>query len=431
MGGSAPPPLQRRPLSEPPAPLPPGAEQRFDLDEEPSGETVAPTPRVQLNVPAAQPVPQPIQPAFVAPVARAPAPTPAPIVMAPAPAPIVVAPAPAPIAAAPAPVFAAAPAPRVQARPELASVDPQALGPLHALLDDASIIELVVEGTRAILVDRGTGFTPAPQRFASATQVHRAAEHLLAQGGVSSSQAIEEAVLADGGHVTVIFPPVAVGGPIIEIRRTSRASVTGEGLVGQGMLSNDMLTMLRAAITLRRNVLVMGAEDSGVATLISTLAQSTDERLAVVEATPELSLGSSRAMRFCAGTTSLGALIQTVSRLRSERLVVDGIRGPEAREALLAMAARGGGTLVGVRAAAHAGVLEHLEALASLGSSKEGVAALIGASVHVIVRMVRGADGVRRLESIAELGTEGTVDLFEHGENGFASTGYRPSFMQG
>ena len=299
------------------------------------------------------------------------------------------------------------------------------------MLDDASIIELVVEGTRAILIDRGTGFTPAPQRFASASQVRRAAEHLLAQGGVSSTHAIEEAVLADGGHVTVIFPPVAVGGPIIEIRRTSRASVTGEGLVGQGVLSNDMLTMLRAAVTLRRNVLVMGAEDSGVATLISTLAQSTDERLAVVEATPELALGSSRAMRFCAGTTSLGTLIQTASRLRADRLVVDGIRGPEAREALLAMAARGGGTLVGVRAAAHAGVLEHLEALASLGSSKEGVAALIGASVHVIVRMARGADGVRRVESIAELGTEGTVDLFEHGENGFASTGYRPSFMQG
>lgn len=433
MGASAPPPLQRRPPSEPPAPLPPGAEQRFDLDEEPSGETVAPTPRVQLNVPAAQPVaPQPAQPiqsAFAAPVA----PTPAPIVMAPVPAPLVVAPAPTPIVVAPAPV-AAAPvaAPRtVEARPEPAVADPQALGPLHALLGDASIIELVVEGTRAILIDRGTGLVPAPQRFASASQVRRAAEHLLAQGGVSSSRAIEEAVLSDGGHVTVIFPPVAVGGPIIEIRRTSRASVTGEGLVGQGMLSNDMLTMLRAAVTLRRNVLVMGAEDSGVATLISTLAQSTDERLAVVEATPELALGSSRAMRFCAGTTSLGTLIQTASRLRADRLVVDGIRGPEAREALLAMAARGGGTLVGVRAAAQAGVLEHLEALASLGSSKEGVAALIGASVHVIVRMARGADGVRRVESIAELGTEGTVDLFEHGENGFASTGYRPSFMQG
>ena len=442
MGGNAPPPIQRRPPSEPPAPLPPGAAQRFDLDEEPSGETVAPTPRVQLNAPSVQPVapaPAPVQPAFVAPVAPAPAPAPAPIVMAPAPAPapIVVAPAPAPapivVAPAPAPVVAAAaPAPRVlEARPEPAAADPQALGPLHALLDDASIIELVVEGTRAILIDRGTGFTPAPQRFASASQVRRAAEHLLAQGGVSSSQAIEEAVLADGSHVTVVFPPVAVGGPIIEVRRTSRASVTGEGLVGQGMLSNDMLTMLRAAVTLRRNVLVMGAEDAGVSTLISTLAQSTDERLAVVEAAPELSLGSSRAMRFCAGTTSLGALIQTASRLRADRLVVDGIRGPEAREALLAMAARGGGTLVGVRAAAHAGVLEHLEALASLGSSKEGVAALIGASVHVIVRMARGTDGVRRIESIAELGTEGTVDLFEHGESGFASTGYRPSFMQG
>lgn len=238
--------------------------------------------------------------------------------------------------------------------------------------------------------------------------------------------------MPDGSHVSVVLPPVAIGGPLVEIRRVGRPAVAGETLVAQGLLSNDMLATLRAAMAVRRNIVVVGPDDAGVSMLLAALAQGVgDERQVVIESAPELTLNGNKVVRFSAGSSNFGELIAHASRMRADRVVIDGVRGSEARDALVVLASRGGATLLGVRAVSHSAVLEHLEALASLAGGKDGVAALIGASVHVVVRMSRGADGTRRVESIAELGTEGLVELFELGENGFASSGYRPSFMQG
>jgi pilus assembly protein CpaF len=283
------------------------------------------------------------------------------------------------------------------------------------------------------LLDRGTGLVSAPGRFAIPIAAVRAAAQLFAQAGIAfTGAAIQEASLPDGSHVCVVLPPVAIGGPLVEIRRVGRPAIAGETLVAQGLLSNDMLTTLRAAMAVRRNIVVVGPDDAGVATLLSALvAGEAGERLIAIESSPELTLGGSNFVRFTAGASPFGPLIAHASRLRGDRVVIDGVRGAEARDALVSLASRGVATLLGVRAVSHSAVLEHLEALASLAGGKDGVAALIGASVHVVVRMSRGADGTRRVDSIAELGTEGLVELFELGENGFASTGYRPSFMQG
>jgi pilus assembly protein CpaF len=316
---------------------------------------------------------------------------------------------------------------------EVASPDPAALGPLAPLLEEPGVLEIVVEGSRGILLDRGTGLVSAPGRFATPTAAVRAAAQLFAQAGIAfTGAAIQEASLPDGSHVCVVLPPVAIGGPLVEIRRVGRPAIAGETLVAQGLLSNDMLTTLRAAMAVRRNIVVVGPDDAGVATLLSALvAGEAGERLIAIESSPELTLGGSNFVRFTAGASPFGPLIAHASRLRGDRVVIDGVRGAEARDALVSLASRGVATLLGVRAVSHSAVLEHLEALASLAGGKDGVAALIGASVHVVVRMSRGADGTRRVDSIAELGTEGLVELFELGENGFASTGYRPSFMQG
>jgi len=48
--------------------------------------------------------------------------------------------------------------------------------------------------------------------------------------------------------------------------------------------------------------------------------------------------------------------------------------------------------------------------------------------VHLVVRLARGADGSRRVESISEASGGNLTELFEHGEGGFASTGAAPSF---
>jgi pilus assembly protein CpaF len=440
-----PPPLPARPTpSEPPPPLPPGAD-RFAIDEDPADETMAPSPRViaRSSEPRAAELPPAIsgkpEPVRVPEPARAAEPAPARETAPPRePRPETAKLEPPRLLSSAEPARSVSPASSVAGPPgpalvEVASPDPAALGPLAPLLEEPGVLEIVVEGSRGILLDRGTGLVSAPGRFATPIAAVRAAAQLFAQAGIAfTGAAIQEASLPDGSHVCVVLPPVAIGGPLVEIRRVGRPAIAGETLVAQGLLSNDMLTTLRAAMAVRRNIVVVGPDDAGVATLLSALvAGEAGERLIAIESSPELTLGGSNFVRFTAGASPFGPLIAHASRLRGDRVVIDGVRGAEARDALVSLASRGVATLLGVRAVSHSAVLEHLEALASLAGGKDGVAALIGASVHVVVRMSRGADGTRRVDSIAELGTEGLVELFELGENGFASTGYRPSFMQG
>lgn len=429
--------------SEPPPAVPPGGE-RFALDEDPADETVAPHLRVVGRPAGAQPRlepppplpprepearPEPQKAAAAAPVSRSTEEARARSAEAPRSASAERAPAAAPVERVVERIVERAPeAPRAL---EPAAPDPAALGPLAELLEEVGVLEVVVEGAASIFVDRGQGLQPSGARFASNAAVLRAVHQLFAQAAtpIVPTAPVQEATLADGAHVTAVLPPVAMRGPYVEVRRVGRPPISGETLLSQGMLSLEMLTTLRNASASRRNIVVVGAEDSGVPALISALVAATDEqRLVAVESTPELALASPRAVRLAAGSTSFSGLIERASRMRADRLIIDGVRGAEAREALVALAARGGATILGVRAVAHSAVLEHLEAIASLGSSREGIATLIGSAVHIVVRMATGKDGVKRVESVSELGVDGLVPLFEFGEQGFAATGNKPSF---
>lgn len=446
----APPPLPRQesPPSEPP-PMPAGAD-RFALDEEPADETAAPAPRVVMPAAGRASAPGAARPEMGRPEMGRPEPAraePPPPMRAPEP--------PAGRTEPPAARGASSEGPRETARAieaprpvlggaaaspgdagqvhEFRTIElgPEGMGPLGALLEEVGVLEIVVEGTN-VLVDRGSGLAASGQRFTSSDSVTRVARHLLSRARVhlDATHPIAEATLNDGTHILAILPPVAVGGALVEIRRVGRPGPSGDSLVSQGMLSADMLRTLRSAIAVRRNIVVVGPSDAGVAQLVSALAAmgGPEERLLVVEAMSELPIANPRAVRLAAAGTSFAELLNRAARLRADRVVIDGVRGGEAREALVLAASRGGGTIVGVRTASGSAVLDHLQALASLSGGRDGVEALVSSSVHLVVRMVKSADGQRRVESISEAGSGGLTDLFEHGESGFASTGQAPSF---
>lgn len=459
--GGAPPPLpgptpSRAPDPVEPPAMPPGAD-RFKLDEEPADadETMAPSPRLVAAAARPRVDPPPPAPARVDPPPPARVEAPAPVrVEAPAPVRVEAPRVEVPAAREPSRVEA----PRVDrgterppetgrtdhrhtesarihtgdVRFEARAIDPGALGPFESLLEEVGVLEIVAEGPGRILVDRGTGLVPAGKSFANEAALAGAAARLFADAGsrLEVGRAVQEATLADGTHVLAVLPPFAVGGPFVEVRRLGRPTVPGETLVSQGMLSNDMLSTLRSAIAVRRNIIVVGPTDAGVAPLIGALTAMIheEERIACVEASPELALPSDRAMRFQAGGEDLSQLITRVAMFRSDRLVIDGVTGAHVRAALVALASKSGGGILGVRTQSSGAELEHLAALAALSGGKDGAAALVAAASHVIVRMGRSTDGVRRIESIAELQGDGLTALFEHDDGGFASTGTRPSF---
>jgi pilus assembly protein CpaF len=474
MPGAPPPPLARAPEPTEPPPLPPGGD-RFKLDEEPADadETMAPSPRVLASarprvepppaaapMPAAPPVPSPVsspmssrgEPQAATPAApyrpepprheppraeppRAEAPRAEPPRAEPAPAlakPMLGAAAPAAPAAAPALVPAAPAAVVVAAAPAERLVEVGSLGPLAALLDEVGVLEIVAEGPGRILVDRGNGLTPVGATFASSEALAAAAARLFAAAGgrLVHDRAVQEVSLPDGASVLAVLPPFAVGGPYLEVRRLGRPPVPGETLVAQSMLSAEMLATLRAALAARRHITVIGPSDAGVPQLLAALVAMTpaSERILCVEASPELALPASRAVRFAAASAGFGALIERVGALRSDRLVLDGVTGEHVRAALVALAARSGGSLLGVRAPSVSASLEQLAALAALAGGRDGAAALAASATHLVVRMSLGEGGVRRVDAISELQGDGLVDLFEVDESGFSGTGARPSF---
>jgi pilus assembly protein CpaF len=311
-------------------------------------------------------------------------------------------------------------------------------GPLHALLDDPGVLEVVIEGPGSILVDRGSGLGPAPGRFSTADQLAVIVGRLLARGGVAldSGNALAEATLPDGTHVVAIMPPVALRGPVVEIRRTGRAPVTGETLVQQGLLSSDMLQTLRAAVEARRNIVVVGAGELGISTVVSMIANlaHSDDRILAIEASPELALSAPHVVRLSASSSvGIAQLLAQAPRLRCDRLVIDGVSGPETRDALLLLASRGAGCVLGVRSAPTGGTLEHLEALAGLGGAADTLSRLLASAIHVLVTVARDVHGVRRIVSIAEITSDEGVPtahaVFEH-DGEFQPTGHRPSFVR-
>src|SRR5690606_24342151 len=124
-------------------------------------------------------------------------------------------------------------------------------------------------------------------------------------------------------------------------------------------------------------------------------------------------------VRLAAGAgVSLAQLIARAPRLRADRVAIDGASGSATRDALLPTASRGAGAVLGVHSAPTASALDHLEALASLGGASDTIGRLLASAVHVVVRLGRDANGVRRIVSIAEITSDEGVptaqDLWIH-----------------
>ena len=313
------------------------------------------------------------------------------------------------------------------------------LGALEGLLQDSSVQEIVVEGPGRIVADFGQGFEPVSGGFSSAEALAVVARRLIAQGAGEESSLIQEVTLPYGPHVTVVFPPVAPRGPIIEIRRAVPGP-SGQDLIARGVLDASMLKVLDSAVKARRNIVVCGAVGSGVTTILGSLAMLTEEseRIVTVEEVADLSLAREHVVSLATGGAGSGvtlrSLVRQGGRMRGDRLIIDDVYGAETAEVLTTVAARAGGSMVGLHTGRAPDALEHLQMLAKLGSGgdEETAANLVAGSVQLIVHVVLGDDGARRIQRIAEVvsgrgGMPGMVDLFVY-EGTFTATGSTPSW---
>jgi len=277
------------------------------------------------------------------------------------------------------------------------------LGPLDRLLANSSVREVVLDGPTRILVDMGGGLSTVSAFFSSKQALMCVAQRLLARGGQEpiEGRSVQECVLPNGSYVQVLLPPLAVRGPLVSIRCAPRMPLNIESLVTQGMMSNDMSLLLRAAIRKRRNVVVLGAAGVGVTTALGVLASLAldDERVVTVEDVPALALDHPNSLPILRGSQqSLDDVLRRVGRLRYDLIAIDDVRGDVTRDALL-LAAERNGVLIGFHAQSIEAALQQLEIFSRVPQA----ASLIAQSLHVLVLVGMDRDGVRRVLSIAEI----------------------------
>lgn len=312
------------------------------------------------------------------------------------------------------------------------------LGSLQDFLSNDSVREIVVEGSRRVVVDFGNGLEPVEAPFSSNDAVLTIARRLLAQAGRSpSNDPIQEASLPYGPHVTVVLPPVAVRGPIIEIRRMGRGLSLDE-LVRRGMLDAATQNIIEGALRARRNVIVAGPVGAGVTSLLGAIASKVDpsERLVTVEAVPDLAIDGPRSVALGTGEPhhrlGFGELTKQAARMRADRLVVDDVIGSDVLDVLNAVSARPSGNLLGVHLNGAARAEEALEAQVRLNSKGDAnaVRELVRSTVHLIVQVDRAGNGQRRVTRVAEISGGGnTQELVLFDGQSFSTTGHRASFM--
>lgn len=224
------------------------------------------------------------------------------------------------------------------------------LGVLQPLMDDPSITEIMVNGTRSLYFERDGQIHGARRVFETADQIMLVIDRILAPLGrrLDESSPIVNARLPNGDRVNAVMAPIAIDGPVMTIRRFSGRIASLQKLVELGSLPAWYARLLSWAVRLRQDVAVAGGTGSGKTTLLNalSLAIPAGERIVTIEDSAELSFDAAlHVVRLEARSASIegrGAitirdLVTNALRMRPDRIVVGEVRGEEAIDMLQAM----------------------------------------------------------------------------------------------
>jgi pilus assembly protein CpaF len=299
------------------------------------------------------------------------------------------------------------------------------LGPLEDLLAQPDVSEIMVNGPEKIFVERAGKLELTKKRFANPQQLRLVIERIIAPLGrrVDESSPMVDARLPDGSRVNVIIEPLALDGATMSIRRFGTRKLEIEDLVRLGAVSPQVVSLLRAAIQARLNVVVSGGTGSGKTTFLNILSGfiPDNERIVTIEDAAELQLRQEHVVRLESrppniegkGEIKIRDLVRNSLRMRPDRVIVGECRGGEALDMLQAMNTGHDGSLTTVHANTARDALSRIETMVMMAGFDLPVRAIreqISGAVDMIIQTARLRDGSRKIMSITEIvGMEGEV----------------------
>ena len=298
-------------------------------------------------------------------------------------------------------------------------------GPLEPLLRDDNISDIMVNGPSHVFIEVGGRIRRADIRFRDAAQVSTIAQKMAALAGrrVDESSPLLDCRLADGSRVNVVFPPLAIDGASISIRKFSQKRIDFNALVAFGSMSEPVARILEIAAHCRLNIIISGGTGSGKTTLMNALSRmiAEDERIVTIEDAAELQLQQPHVVRLETrppnlegkGEVTQRDLIKNALRMRPDRIIVGEVRGAEAFDMLQAMNTGHDGSICTIHANSTRDAVTRVENMVQMGLASlppRAIRTQIASAVDIIIQIKRMRDGGRRVDRISEIcGQEGEV----------------------
>lgn len=252
--------------------------------------------------------------------------------------------------------------------------------------------------------------------------------------GINREHPILSAALPGGERVQIILPPATRGEVALAIRKHVSADLGLDDYVVAGafedarlagpdeaadidarlrerLKAGDAAGALSAAVQGRRNILIAGGTSTGKTTFLNALIREipAEERLILIEDTPELHLRHANAIGLLAARSALGEasitaedLLNASLRMRPDRVILGELRGPEAFTFLRAINTGHPGSMTTVHADSSERAVEQIALLVLQGGTqlrRDDIVHYIRSTVDVFVQLSRVA-GRRSVSAI-------------------------------
>ena len=219
------------------------------------------------------------------------------------------------------------------------------LRPIAHLIQDPDVSEIMVNGSQRVYVERDGVLSHAEGVTVDERSLQVAIKNIARILGddVSEENPILDARLPDGSRVAAVFPPCSLGGTTLTIRKFQSRLWTCQELIRVGMITEDLVSLVRIALASGDNVLISGGTGTGKTTLLNALVTLVPEadRIVLIEDTAELTVAHSNLVRFEARRAQPDApavtvrdLLKATLRHRPDRIIVGEVRGGEAFDLL-------------------------------------------------------------------------------------------------
>lgn len=204
------------------------------------------------------------------------------------------------------------------------------------------------------------------------------------------SPILEGELPLDGSRFEGLIPPI-VARPTFTIRKKALLIYTLDDYVQQGIMNAKQKAQIQEAITVRRNILVVGGTGSGKTTLTNAIiaemvALTPEDRLVIMEDTAEIQCKADNAVILRTSIDiSMQQLLRATMRLRPDRIIVGEVRGAEALALLKSWNTGHPGGIATLHANSADSGLVRLEQLIAESGIQADMKALIDEAVDLVI----------------------------------------------